>query len=34
MGSNLKPPDQFNERGYFEDVAVTDLTLSGSRKEA
>lgn len=27
MGTDLKPPDDFNERGYFEDVAVTDLHL-------
>jgi hypothetical protein len=25
MGSDLKPPDQLNERGYFEDVPVTRL---------
>jgi hypothetical protein len=25
MGGNLKPPDGFNERGYFEDLAVTEL---------
>jgi hypothetical protein len=27
MGRHLKPPDHFNERGYFEDVAVTDLHM-------